>query len=190
MYRGTLPPSPSPSPRHANRHFPNHRSRVAIRGGEARNRYTRRYYPPPSFFLSRGKRDENRRDSSATRVATTLDPRAGDFRASPRSPAYRRLLAASFRSRDESGGRIREGEAGERTARAMDRDDKWDTHLLLQNDMLALPIFHHAESLQGADNVVRIDCHFFADIWKKIIGFILPDNESEIGDRQRPGNVI
>jgi len=65
----------------------------------------------------------------------------------------------------------------------MDYDDKWDAHLLLQDDVLALPIFHHAEGLQGADDVVRIDRHFFADVWRKkiIIGFILLDNESETG---------
>lgn len=30
--------------------------------------------------------------------------------------------------------------------------------------MLALPVLHHAEGLQSADNVVRVDGHFLADI--------------------------
>lgn len=33
--------------------------------------------------------------------------------------------------------------------------------------MLALPVLHHAEGLQSADNIVRVDGHFLADICVK-----------------------
>jgi len=151
---------------------------VAIRGGEARNRYTRRYYPlPPPFFC---------REESATRtvgIRQRRESRRHSIRAGGRFSGVAALAGLSPAPSGEfpKPRRIwrqdsRQEKLQTRTARAMDRDDKRDIHLLLQNDMLALPIFHHAESLQGADNVVRIDCHFFADIWNKMVievGFIL-----------------
>ena len=34
------------------------------------------------------------------------------------------------------------------------------SHLLLQDNVLSFPIFHHAKSLQCADDVIRVDGHF------------------------------
>lgn len=34
------------------------------------------------------------------------------------------------------------------------------SHLLLQDDVLSLPVLHHSESLQCANDVVRVDGHF------------------------------
>jgi hypothetical protein len=43
------------------------------------------------------------------------------------------------------------------------------SHLLLQDDVLSLPVFHHAKCLQCADDVIRIDRHFLQREEKKIM---------------------
>lgn len=40
-----------------------------------------------------------------------------------------------------------------------------DHVLLLEDDVLALPVLHHAEGLQRADDVVRVDGHLLTDVF-------------------------
>ena len=39
-------------------------------------------------------------------------------------------------------------------------------YLLLQYDVLPLPVFHHAQCLKSAYNVVRVDGHLLTDVCK------------------------
>lgn len=75
--------------------------------------------------------------------------------------------------------------------RAEDRGRR--AYLFFENDMLPLPVLHHAEGLQRADDVVRVDRHLLADICADdILGlpnlrehFVVGFNEFPVVNRTR-----